>query len=168
MDCPRQTLRSSRPRIPHLCRANSIVASWNPRQRPKKGTLFSRANWIASILPFDPPLPEAAGDQDAIVVLERTVFVPLGIEPDDLHLGRKSPSRVLERFLDADVHVLDPVLTHDPDRNPARVFLCHRAGTTRDRSPAFRGQGGWRGHRQYPPFPSPWEPRRCRVRSRPR
>ncbi len=47
--------------IPQTSRAYSTTASWRPRQRPRKGMLFSRAYLIARILPSTPVLPNPPG-----------------------------------------------------------------------------------------------------------
>ena len=47
--------------IPATLRATSITAICIPRQMPRKGTLFSRAKRIASILPSLPRCPKPPG-----------------------------------------------------------------------------------------------------------
>ena len=50
---------------PATWRAYSTTASCMPRQMPRNGTLFSRANWIARILPSTPRLPKPPGTRMA-------------------------------------------------------------------------------------------------------
>lgn len=47
--------------IPQTWRANSITATCSPRQMPKNGSAFSRAQRIASIMPSMPRIPNPPG-----------------------------------------------------------------------------------------------------------
>ncbi len=49
------------PSRPHTCRANSITAHCRPRQMPRNGTRFSRANRTAATLPSTPRTPNPPG-----------------------------------------------------------------------------------------------------------
>ena len=78
--------------MPQTLRANSMMATWRPRQMPKNGRSFSRAQRIASIMPSTPRSPKPPGNQQPVEPAEqpagrRLIGEPVARDPLDLHLG---------------------------------------------------------------------------------
>jgi hypothetical protein len=90
---------------PATLRANSITAICMPKQMPKYGTLPSRANLTAAILPSVPRSPKPPGDQDAADVGQvggRALGLDvLGVDVDDLDRRVVGDAAVEERLVQA-------------------------------------------------------------------
>src|SRR5207237_1020577 len=80
-------------------RANSMIAVWSPRQMPKKGSLCSRAQRIASSIPSTPRTPKPPGTHHRRPAAEIGLF---GLEPQPrAHFSVESLVVQLERdFID--------------------------------------------------------------------
>ncbi len=63
------------PSRPQTLRAYSMTAHCMPRQTPRYGTLFSRQNWMASILPSMPRMPKPPGTMTPSARLRRSATV---------------------------------------------------------------------------------------------
>ena len=117
--------------MPSRLRAASITAICMPKQMPKNGTLRSRANLTAWILPSVPRSPKPPGTRMPLHVLEMADGVvaleDLGVHPlqPDLHVAAEAAvrQRLAERLVGVEQH---RVLADHRDRHLA-FGLAHRA-----------------------------------------
>ena len=132
------------PVMPATWRANSATATCSPRQRPKKGTPFSRAYFTDMILPSMPRTPKPPGTRMPSASSSRAVISScrqgLGVDPDDLEVAAVVDGRVAERLDDAEVGVAQlHVLAHERDAHGAGRRL--EALDQRDPLVELRGLG---------------------------
>ena len=130
-------------------------------------------------LALDAPLAEAAGDDDAVELLEAVALDPavhlLGrVDPGELDLGRVVEAGVTQRLDHREVGVGQAhVLAHHPDadRPPGRLHQgghLFPAATGRPGGGRRRWPGSGRRPGRVPPRGGPGGSRRCWGRRRPR
>ena len=103
-------------------RPNSITAHCIPRQMPKNGMPRSRAKRMASTLPFDPALAEAAGHKHAVESGKQAfgafAFDQFALNALNANLRPMVDAGMIERFVDRFIRVaMFGVFAHDGDRN---------------------------------------------------
>ena len=79
---------------PQTLRANSMIATCRPRQMPKNGRPFSRAQRMASIIPSTPRSPKPPGMSSPSNAAEQPagrglIGEPVADDPFDLHAARR-------------------------------------------------------------------------------
>ena len=97
------------PSSPARLRAASITATCMPRQMPRYGMPFSRANRTVSILPSMPRSPKPPGYNDAVHVtqaIDAVFFDITGFDVVNLDLGAGVNAAVLQCFDQRNVRVL--------------------------------------------------------------
>ena len=90
--------------MPQTLRANSMIATCRPRQMPKNGSSFSRAQRIASIIPSMPRTPKPPGTSSPSYCREQLagrllVGELVAREPVDLDAGVVGDAAVDQRLL---------------------------------------------------------------------